>query len=591
MNYFMRRGEWIKRSWWVLGLLGLPLVGGAVEKLPRFSGIDLQGKYFESSRVETPVTVLFFTGTGCPVVRQSIPKLKEIYGKYKRDQVTFVLINTSAEDSLKTIEQEMRELKVSPVRVLVDDKQALTLGFGVDRTAEVIAIDNRESRLIYRGAIDDQLTEGAQKPKATEHYLKAALEEFFAGKPVTLARTQTRGCRITFEGGKKVSYVRDVVPILEQKCLHCHSEGNIGPFQMSSHGKVKAKARMIEETIMNRQMPPWHADTQRGHFSNDMSLTILQTQNLLTWIQQGSVKDEGEDPLVAAHAREAELNKQEWPGGTPDMVVSLPEPQTIPATGVLDYRHFTVKSKFTNDVWLSGITVRPGNRLVVHHVIVRAKFAGVDDDGSGKGKFMVGWAPGTKISKYPENTGRFLGKDAEFDVEVHYTTCGTAQIDQSKIGFYLMATPPEREIIVAAPHGTDFVIAPHDEDSRTFATIPVKQDTVIHMMSPHMHLRGSWMKYEALYPNGKRELLLSVPRFDFNWQTDYQLKEPKTIPAGSWMLVTGGFDNSKKNHHNPDPNKRVTWGIQSFDEMFMGFMDVVVSKAPKQTRTAAVSNP
>ena len=166
----MRGGDWMKWMVMLLGLIPATVLGVAVEKLPRFSGIDLQGKYFESSRVETPVTVLFFTGTGCPVVRQSIPKLKEIYGKYKGDQVTFLLINTSAEDSLQTIEKEMRELRVSPVRVLVDDKQALTLGFGVDRTAEVIAIDNRESRLIYRGAIDDQLTECGQKPKSTEHY-------------------------------------------------------------------------------------------------------------------------------------------------------------------------------------------------------------------------------------------------------------------------------------------------------------------------------------------------------------------------------------------------------------------------------------
>ena len=587
----MRGGDWMKWIVMLLGLIPATVLGVAVEKLPRFSGIDLQGKYFESSRVETPVTVLFFTGTGCPVVRQSIPKLKEIYGKYKGDQVTFLLINTSAEDSLQTIEKEMRELRVSPVRVLVDDKQALTLGFGVDRTAEVIAIDNRESRLIYRGAIDDQLTDGGQKPKATEHYLKTALEEFFAGKPVTLARTQTHGCRITFEGGKKVSYAREVVPILQQKCLHCHSEGNIGPFQMSSHAKVKNKARMIEETIMNRQMPPWHADNQRGHYKNDMSLSIVQTQNLLTWIQQGSTKDEGEDPLVAVHAREAELNKQEWISGTPDMVVSLPERQTIPATGLLDYRHFTLKSKFTNDVWLSGITVRPGNRLVVHHIIVRAKFEGVGDDGSGKGKFMVGWAPGARIAKYPENTGRFLGKDAEFDVEIHYTTCGTEQTDLSQIGFYLRPSPPEREIIVAASYGLDFVIAPNDEDSRTFTTLPVKQETVIHTLSPHMHLRGSWMKYEALYPNGKRELLLSVPRFDFNWQTVYQLEEPKTLPAGSWLLVTGGFDNSKKNAHNPDPNKRVTWGDQSFDEMFIGFLEVVVNKERTPPRTTTVSSP
>ncbi len=575
----------------LVGVFPSSLFGATGQKLPHFSGVDLQGKYFESTRVETPVTVLFFTGTGCPVVRQSIPKLKELYSKYHPDKVTFVFVNTSAEDSLKTIEKEMRDLRVSKVSVLVDDKQALTVGFGVDRTAEVIVIDNKESRLIYRGAIDDRLTEGAQKPNADATYLKTALEEFFAGKAVTVTQTKTRGCRITFDGSKVVSYTKQIAPILNEKCLNCHSEGNIGPFQMSNHAKVKTKARMIEETIMNRQMPPWHADTQRGHFKNDMSLTAVQTQDLLAWIQQGAPKDEGEDPLIALHARAAELNQQEWPLGKPDMVVSLSEPQTIPATGVLDYRHFTVKSTWTNDAWLAGITVRPGNRLVVHHIIVRAKFDGVSDDGSGMGKFIAGWAPGARVAEYPEGTGRFLGKNAVFDLEVHYTTCGTEQTDLSQIGFYLRPSVPEKEIIVAAAYGMDFVINPQDEDSRTFTTLPVRQDTTIHTLSPHMHLRGSWMKYEALYPSGKKELLLSVPRYDFNWQTDYQLKEPKTLPAGSWLLVTGGFDNSKKNAHNPDPSQRVIWGNQSFEEMFIGFLDVVVNKERTPPRTAAVSSP
>jgi len=222
-------------------------------------------------------------------------------------------------------------------------------------------------------------------------------------------------------------------------------------------------------------------------------------------------------------------------------------------------------------------------------VIVRLKSSEEGQDISADEVFLTSWAPGNMSLGCPEGTGKFLPKGAKFRFELHYNTIGKPETDRSEMGLYVMSEAPKMILQTRGIETKDFSISPGEADSRSFALYCFKRDTLIYDLVPHMHLRGSWFKFEALFPDGKRETLLSVPHYDFNWQTEYRLVEPRRVAAGTWLLCTGAHDNSARNPLNPDPAKRVKHGLQSFEEMFIGFMDVAElprpgEEAPKQAR-------
>jgi hypothetical protein len=539
--------------------------------VPNFNLVDLQGRNHELRRAEGKIVVLFFTGNGCPIARQSVAKLKALQDWLGHD-VTFWLINTYVDDSIEDCRKEYREFMMFPLTYLRDPKQGVASVLGVERTAEVVAINTEDWSIIYQGAIDDQLTEGAQRPSAEHKFLLTALSEFKTGKPISNARTKAHGCRISFNttagANAEVTYAAQVALVLRKHCVECHRDGGIGPWPMDSYAHVKDKARMIEEVLLAGQMPPWHADPGYGHWSNDRSLSTEETQTLLQWVAAGAPRGDGSDPLAEPLPALAE-----WPLGKPDFTVKLPVPEEIPANGVLDYRHITLRLPVTNEVWLAGLDVKPGNLRVVHHVIVRAKSKGGADDGSGQGVMLAGWAPGTLNTKFPAGTGKTIPAKARIDLELHYTTIGTPQIDQTEVAFYLLDHKPERELTTRPAPQLDLNIPPGVDESREAAVYGFAKPATLYTLMPHMHLRGKCMRFELLLPNGERELLLNVPRYDFNWQTIYRFAEPRHVPAGAWLFVTGSFDNSSNNPSNPDPKKRIHFGLQSWDEMFIGFID------------------
>jgi len=554
------------------------------EEVMNFSLLDYKGRNHELRRADARVVVLFFTGNGCPVAQQSIAKLKALRDRYADKGVEIWMINSNTQDDRDSIEKEAKEFEEGALPVLIDDTQQIAKMLGVKRTAETICIDTKDWTVFYHGAVDDELVEGAQKPEPKAKYVETALEEFLAGKSISQASSVSRGCLITFDteakaGGVPVSYSKEIAPLFESKCVGCHSPGNIGPFSFSSYQKVKGHAEMIREVLADRRMPPWDADPLYGHFKNDRSLSLEQKKLLLRWLDQGMPRDNDEDPLAVARPEVVE-----WPMGQPDYIIKLPVAQQIPATGILDYRHVEVPSPTTNDVWLASAVFRPDNHRVVHHLIVRAKYAKTPGYAK-EDVFLTGWAPGYEYQKYPEGTGKFLGKGATLDFELHYTVDGKPETDQSELGLYLLKSPPKMALQTSGAYNPDFFVPPHVAQSSSYAIYGFKKDSWLYDLAPHMHLRGAWFNYEALYPDGRRETLLSVPRYDFKWQTIYQLTEPKKMPAGTWLLCTGGFDNSARNPANPDPDKPIVWGDQSFDEMFIGFFNM--AKIPKEDVAAA----
>jgi hypothetical protein len=548
-----------------------------------FSLLDYQGRHHELRRTDAKAVVLFTAGNGCPIVRQSINPLRSLRGKFAKEGVVFWMLNASPQDDRESVAGEARSFNAGSIPVLMDEHQFVARSLGVTRTAEAIAISTKDWTIFYRGAVDDQSTEGAKKPQVVEKLLERALTEFLAGQQVTLAKTPVPGRLIKFDdvaknGDTPVSYEKVIAPLLQQKCVGCHCAGNIGPFAMSSHKKVKGWSEMIREVVLARRMPPWHADPHYGSFSNDRSLTAGETSALFRWIDQGCPRGEGEDPLAVSQPK-----AEQWALGQPDFLVTLPKPQSIPANGVLQYRYIDSTFEMPHDGWLRACVIRPDNRKVVHHAIVRVHYPeGARGKPSAEEMFLVGWAPGYKSPEYPPGTGKFLPKGARFNFELHYNTIGREETDNSELGLYLAREAPKTALETRTAENFDFSIPPGEADARTHSLYSFKRDTIIYELIPHMHLRGSWFKYEALYPDGKKETLLSVPNYDFNWQTEYRLTQPKRVPAGTWLLCTGGFDNSARNPNNPDPSRRVKYGHQSFEEMFSGFMSVAEPGAKQQ---------
>ncbi len=532
-----------------------------------FALLDYRGKEHRLRRTDAKAVVLFFTATGCPVAEQSFARLKALQKKYDRQGVRTWLVDSNTADDRQALAKQVQQFQLQTLPLLQDETQGVAAMLGVKRTGTIVAIETEGWTVFYRGAIDDQMVEGAQKPEATSHYLAEALDQYLAGKPVEKPATVARGCIITF-AKEPVDYGRQVAPILVSKCVGCHSPGNIGPFAMTNYARVHAVADMIQEVVLARRMPPWQPDRRHGSFVNEANLTVAESQTLLRWIEQGAPRGEGTDPLATAVVPHVE-----WPLGQPDAVVALPSVEEIPATGVFDYRHIKAKAPFTEDVWVKGVVARPGNNRVVHHIIVRVREAGQREDNPDDA-FLIGWAPGSPDMFFPENTGKLIKKGSVLDFEMHYTASGKPETDQSSIGLYLQKEKPQLILKTHAAYNFDFQLEPRQKSINAHATYVFRRDSLLYDLSPHMHLRGAWFKFEALYPSGKREVLLSVPHYDFAWQHNYRLTEPKRMPAGTWILATGGFNNSATNPYNPDPDIHVHWGDQSFDEMFIGFMGV-----------------
>ena len=318
-------------------------------------------------------------------------------------------------------------------------------------------------------------------------------------------------------------------------------------------------------------MPPWHADPTVGHWANDRSLSGEQLQTLVSWIDAGSPRGDGVDPLP----QYASVQPKWGALGEPDLIINIP-PTDVPATGVVDYQYKYVENPLDRDVWVRASQIVPGERAVLHHVITR--FGERVMEGPRKGRIsnraigggLAGYVPGAEARPLPAGTGTLLPKGATIEFQMHYTTSGKAATDHSQIGIYFHDKPPEHKINAMILANGRIKIPPHASNHAEQAIREFKTDVLVYSILPHSHYRGKAARFVAQYPDGSEELLLNVPNYDFNWQTTYLLEEPKFMPAGTKIVYTNWWDNSAQNPANPDPAKTVTWGQQSFEEMIFG---------------------
>jgi len=521
--------------------------------------------------------VLFSQLNGCPIVRQTIPLIKDLRNRYEKDQVVFLMLNGNPYDDLESVIEEAEEFNID-IPILLDETQLITEGLEIKRSATALLIDPKSWKIVYRGAVDDRFDYGARKQNATHNWLEDAIVALLEGKEVETPRTETKGCIIEApQRSSQISYAQDVAPILEQKCILCHSEGKIGPFAMSSYKAVRGRAGMIREVILTRRMPPWHADPHYGKFSNDLSLSPVEMRTLVEWIDAGAPRG-GTDPL----ASRSQGKPQEWPLGEPDLVVEAPNEVEIPADGVIDYIYQQVPWELTEDVWVRAVDVRPEDPRVAHHISIfviypdRLSHLQPEYNSTLNGYFAIYGPGGGGAVEFPPSTGKLIPAGALIQFQIHYLPIGKPVKDRPRIGLYFHKEKPQYELRTESAYDINFEIPPGAQNHLVSARFQVTENIMVWGLAPHMHFRGSHMKMEALYPDGKRTILLSVPKYDFNWQRIYRFKQPLRLPKGTVIECSGGFDNSAKNPLNPDPQTWLKYGQRSFDEMFIGYIDYTI---------------
>ena len=386
--------------------------------------------------------------------------------------------------------------------------------------------------------------------------------------------------------GVNVTFTKDVAPILYNRCVECHRAGEIAPMSLVSYQEVRPWAKSIRQRVADRSMPPWSADPHYGKFSNDPSLSQKEIETIVGWVDAGAPKGDDKDlPPTPKFV-------QGWTIGKPDVVLAMQEEHAIPADGTIPYLYFTIPTGFKEDKWIQAMEIRPGNRGVVHHVIAFAQEPGAIRRGNAAGEAqqgrgqLGGITPNKTGVVFAPGTARLIKAGSNIVFQMHYTTNGEATKDRTSIGLVFAKEPPVRTVVTGNALNARFVIPAGEANHEVRSSTTFKDDVHISSFMPHMHFRGKDFTYTAVYPDGHSEILLSVPKYDFNWQLTYVLEKPVALPKGTRLDCVAHFDNSTKNKYNPDPTKEVRWGDQTWEEMMIGWFGY--TRDTEQRETAAV---
>jgi hypothetical protein len=414
------------------------------------------------------------------------------------------------------------------------------------------------------------------------------------------------------KSASSVTFNKDVAPILHANCATCHRPGEMAPMSLLTYKDVRPWAKSIREKVLNREMPPWYADPNHGEFANDPRLSQQNLDTIRAWVDSGAKEGDPKDlpPLP-------KFRQTGWHFGEPDVVLSMTEEASIPADGTVPYRYFAVPTNFTEDKYVQFAEIKRGDPGVVHHVIISVR---EPDQGplppAGEIKFgqqrvnpespeaqrqrrerrgnnpdgmMVGWAPGMSPLTLRPGNAKLIKKGSVLIFQMHYTTNGKAAKDRTGVGLYFAKEPVEKRMITkgVATEPRNLVIPAGDSHFESRSSFAFTEDVHIHMFMPHMHVRGKDFEYKLVYPDGKEKILLRVPKYDFNWQLSYFVKEPIAVPKGSRIECLAHHDNSANNKFNPDPTTTVYWGDQTWEEMMIGWIDYTVDSQNLRTQTAS----
>lgn len=533
-----------------------------------FALIDQNGVFHQLSRyADKNAVVLMSYDSACATDKQSLASLEDVRKNYEAKGIAFLLMNSGANQERAAMQEAARQAGTT-LPILGDHAQLIAEALGLQSSGSAVVLDPVKHTVSYTGPAGAQLGQ--------------ALDAKASGT-VAATTLPVQGCAINFTAKRSAKntpdYVKDIAPIIEKNCAVCHHEGGIGPFAMNSYSMVQGFAPMIREVLLTKRMPPMQVDPSVGHFTNARYMSNADLQTLVHWVEAGAPRGAAkEDPLTKV----AGSNRTDWQLGQPDFVIKA-NAHDIPATGILDYIDDTVVFNFPEDKWVKSVQFIPGQPAVLHHLLSyvvapNEKAAGESSQASVATRFLEGYAPGkSDAMTFPADTGVYIPKGYNLMMQFHYTPNGKAVKDETLVGLYFHDKPPKYEYLNRSVAGP-FKIPANARNHKVAGQYTFPEDVVVYGLRAHMHFRGHDMQFTADLPDGTKRELLNVANYSYAWQPTYQLEKPVTLPAGTKVHVTGSFDNSKYNPANPDPNRDVPFGLQSFDEMFIGYWSYTSAK-------------
>jgi len=561
-------------------LLTAPPDAPAGHGLEQVALLTLEGTEIAlTDHVEGGSLVVAYTGVGCPISMKYAARLTRLSEAYAERGVRFVGVNANPQDSRAEIQTECDELGVG-FPVLKDFRQQLTRLLDARTTTEVFVFD-QSGALRFRGPVDDQYSLGASKPAPTANYLVDALESLLEGAEPAVVELAAPGCKLSLlpeeELPEAVTWSRDIAPITQRRCEACHRPGQVGPFSLQTYDDARGWAEMMAEVVEEGRMPPWNASHDSdGVFANERRLSSSEKKKILSWVAGGTPRgNPDEDPPAKQWA-------DGWRIGEPDEVIQFenymrsgepigPEGFEVPREGVVDYQYFSVQTNYPEDRWIQALEVKPGAADVVHHVLILVQEPDGELDFT---SYLAVAVPGDTPSVYPDGYGKRLPAGSKLIFQLHYTPNGKQRYDRSSMALIFCDEEPVFEVVTQAVVNDSFRIPPGADDHEVRGSIEILEDTGLVGLFPHMHTRGKDFKYIAHYPDGTSEELLHSD-YDFNWQESYLYRDPKPLFKNTRIECIGHFDNSEGNPNNPDPTAEVFWGDQTFQEMFIGYYDIV----------------
>ena len=546
--------------------------------------------------------IIAFHSTSCPISKQYGPTLVRLEKEFREKGLTMVIVNPHGTDKQADIEK-FRAQFPADLTYIWDKDDSLSNAIGARSTTEVFLIDTAMS-IRYRGGLDDQFTKERILEEPKNDWLRDAIVEMLRNERIVIAVTDPSGClletrqNITLEF-KQVTYNNRISRIIQQHCLECHRKDGLGPFSLETYEDVKDHKSMVRMVTKSGEMPPWFADpnTPKGHpgWSNDRSLTASEKRDLINWLSSNDLAKGDATDAPVAHV----YKNDEWDIGKPDRIFKLEEPIQIPAQGKIKYQVRTIQTNLEEDTWVNAIEVRPTDHEVVHHALVyvlppkhphtAAELATKSDfDNHLVPELIFVYGPGDNFEKSAEGYGKLIRKGSRLRFQIHYTAKGEATSDQLMLGIKIMKTKPKYLEIPHAMVNLGIKIPAADGNHMEKISQLIPFDISLLSIAPHMHYRGKSIKYELIYPDQRSETLLFVPKWNFEWQLNYQLAKPIKVPKGSHIQTTAIYDNSSDNIDNPDPTKTITWGPESTDEMLVaGFVYIADSEANIHTTLPA----
>lgn len=522
-------------------------------------------------------TVVAFLGVECPLARIYARRLNALAVEYSQRGIRFALVDSNQQDSEEEIARFVDELKLD-VAVTKDADHRLADLLKATHTPQVFVIDEHQT-IRYVGRVDDQYAFGQgvgyQRAQVGRHDLREALEDLLAGREVAVPETKAVGCVIgrpvVPKADSDITWSGQIAEIFQRRCQACHRPGEVAPFSLLAYEDAAAWQNTIAEVIEAGRMPPWGASPQFGEFVNEARLTDEERQQVLTWIARGAPPGD----LTAQPPPRSFVTG--WQIGRPDEVIYMAEePFQVPADGLVDYQYFDVDPGFTTDRWVKAVECRSGAPAVVHHInvfLLKPDMPANYEREDLTNHLLWGTAPGLQSVTFAPGMAYRIPAGTKLVFQMHYTTNGVAQADRSYMGLiYADESDVRQRVEMKLAVNPHFVIPPGVGEHVVTSSYELPQDGQVYAVSPHMHLRGKTFQYDLFFPDSRRQKLLEVPRFDFNWQHIYILNEPLPVPRGTLIHCLATFDNSTANPVNPDATQEVRWGDQIWQEMMIGYI-------------------